>query len=178
MTELREAWICDYIRTPFGRYGGDLSLVRTDDLGAIPLESLISRNPNLESNRIDEVFLGCANQAGEDNRNVARMSALLAGLPKQVPDTTINRLCGSGMDAIGQAARAIRCGEADLVLAGGVESMSRAPFVMPKVERGFSRDQSIYDTTIGWRFINERMHALYGTEAWNLCHTRHAFFHL
>ena len=165
MTELREAWICDYIRTPFGRYGGDLSLVRTDDLGAIPLESLISRNPNLESNRIDEVFLGCANQAGEDNRNVARMSALLAGLPKQVPGTTINRLCGSGMDAIGQAARAIRCGEADLVLAGGVESMSRAPFVMPKVERGFSRDQSIYDTTIGWRFINERMHALYGTDS-------------
>ena len=154
MTKSREAWICDYVRTPFGRYGGDLSPVRTDDLGAIPLEALISRNLKLDSNRINEIFMGCANQAGEDNRNVARMSALLAGLPKQVPGTTINRLCGSGMDAIGQAARAIRCGEADLVLAGGVESMSRAPFVMPKVERGFSRDQSIYDTTIGLSLIH------------------------
>ncbi|MCV2356803.1 3-oxoadipyl-CoA thiolase [Paucibacter sp. B2R-40] len=160
-----QAFICDAIRTPFGRYGGALSSVRADDLGAIPLRALMTRNPGVDWDAISDLLYGCANQAGEDNRNVARMSALLAGLPVGVPGATINRLCGSGMDAVGSAARAIRAGEAGLMLAGGVESMSRAPFVMPKAESAFSRSNAVYDTTIGWRFINKLMKAQYGVDS-------------
>ncbi|MBO9686795.1 3-oxoadipyl-CoA thiolase [Roseateles chitosanitabidus] len=159
------AFICDAQRTPFGRYGGALSSVRADDLGAIPIQALMARNPSVDWAALEDVFYGCANQAGEDNRNVARMSALLAGLPLDVPGVTLNRLCGSGMDAVGTAARAIRAGEAQLLIAGGVESMSRAPFVMPKAESAFSRSNAIYDTTIGWRFINPKMKAQYGVDA-------------
>ncbi|OWQ85311.1 3-oxoadipyl-CoA thiolase [Roseateles aquatilis] len=159
------AFICDAQRTPFGRYGGALASVRADDLGAAPLQALMARHPSLDWAALDDVFYGCANQAGEDNRNVARMSALLAGLPIDVPGVTLNRLCGSGMDAIGSAARAIRAGEAHLLIAGGVESMSRAPFVMPKADSAFSRSNAIHDTTIGWRFINPRMKAQYGVDA-------------
>ncbi|MEO8384439.1 MAG: 3-oxoadipyl-CoA thiolase [Betaproteobacteria bacterium] len=159
-----DAFICDAIRTPFGRYGGALSGIRTDDLAALPLKALMERNPNVDWSAIDDVILGCANQAGEDNRNVARMALLLAGLPKEVPASTINRLCGSGMDAVGSAARAIRSGETSLMIAGGVECMSRAPFVMPKADVAFSRANAIYDTTIGWRFINSKMKALYGVD--------------
>jgi len=154
---MRNAYICDYIRTPFGRYGGALSSVRADDLGAVPLRALMSRNGKVDWAAVDDVIFGCANQAGEDNRNVARMSSLLAGLPETVPGTTINRLCGSGMDALITAARTIKAGEADLMIAGGVESMSRAPFVMPKASSAFSRASEIYDTTIGWRFVNGLM---------------------
>ncbi|EKE67169.1 3-oxoadipyl-CoA thiolase, partial [Celeribacter baekdonensis] len=157
--------ICDYIRTPVGRYGGALSSVRADDLGAIPLKALAERNPSMDLAAIDEVIFGCANQAGEDNRNVARMSLLLAGFPDSVPGTTMNRLCGSGMDAIITAARAIKAGEADLIIAGGVESMSRAPFVMPKAETAFSRANAVYDTTIGWRFVNKLMKAAHGVDS-------------
>ncbi|MBF9060822.1 3-oxoadipyl-CoA thiolase [Rhodobacterales bacterium HKCCSP123] len=160
-----EAFICDYIRTPIGRFGGALSAVRADDLGAVPLRALQARNPGVDWAVVDEVIYGCANQAGEDNRNVARMCALLAGLPETVPGVTVNRLCGSGMDAVIGAARAIRCGEADLVIAGGVESMSRAPFVMPKAETAFSRNAEIYDTTIGWRFVNPVLRAQYGIDS-------------
>ncbi len=162
---MTDAFICDYIRTPIGRFGGALSSVRTDDLAAIPLRALIARNPGMDPAAIADVILGCANQAGEDNRNVARMAALLAGLPLTVTGTTINRLCGSGMDAVLAAARQIRSGEADLVIAGGVESMSRAPFVMPKADAAFSRNAEIYDTTIGWRFVNPAMRALYGVDS-------------
>ncbi|MGB1611943.1 MAG: 3-oxoadipyl-CoA thiolase [Arenicellales bacterium] len=162
---INEALICDAQRTPFGKYGGSLSSVRTDDLGAIPLRSLMERNPGVDWDAIDDVILGCANQAGEDNRNVARMSLLLAGLPHAVPGATINRLCGSGMDAVGTAARAIRSGEATLIVAGGVESMSRAPFVMPKPDAAFSRQPAVYDTTIGWRFVNRLMKAQYGIDS-------------
>ncbi len=160
-----DAFICDYIRTPIGRFGGTLAAVRADDLGAVPLRALMARNPALDWAAVDEVIYGCANQAGEDNRNVARMSSLLAGLPESVPGTTINRLCGSGMDAVIMAARAIRSGEAELVIAGGVENMSRAPFVLPKAEAAFSRTASIEDTTIGWRFINPLMKAQYGVDS-------------
>ncbi len=160
-----QAFICDAIRTPFGRYGGSLSSIRTDDLGAIPLRALMARNPKVDWQAVNDIFFGCANQAGEDNRNVARMSALLAGLPIDVPGATINRLCGSGLDAIGTAARAIKSGEASLMLAGGVESMSRAPFVMPKAESAFSRSNAVYDTTIGWRFVNKLMKEKYGVDA-------------
>jgi acetyl-CoA C-acetyltransferase len=160
-----EAFICDAIRTPFGRYGGALSSIRTDDLGALPIKALIARNPGVDWAQVADVIYGCANQAGEDNRNVARMAALLAGLPVDVPGSTVNRLCGSGMDAIGTAARAIRSGEAGLMIAGGVESMSRAPFVMPKAESAFSRANAVYDTTIGWRFVNKQMKAQYGVDA-------------
>ncbi len=159
------AFVCDAQRTPFGRYGGALSTVRADDLGAVPIQALMARQASLDWEALDDVFYGCANQAGEDNRNVARMSALLAGLPIGVPGVTLNRLCGSGMDAVGTAARAIRAGEAQLLIAGGVESMSRAPFVMPKAESAFSRANAIYDTTIGWRFINPKMKAQYGVDA-------------
>jgi acetyl-CoA C-acetyltransferase len=159
------AYICDAIRTPFGRYGGALSSVRTDDLASLPMRALMQRNAKVDWAELGDVILGCANQAGEDNRNVARMAALLAGLPVGVPGATLNRLCGSGMDAVGSAARAIRCGEAELVIAGGVESMSRAPFVMPKAEAAFSRANAVYDTTIGWRFVNQRMKELYGVDA-------------
>jgi len=162
---MTHALIIDAIRTPIGRYGGALSSVRADDLGAIPLNALLARQPNLNPDTIDDLIYGCANQAGEDNRNVARMSALLAGLPISVPGTTVNRLCGSGMDAIGTAARAIRAGEAQLMIAGGVESMSRAPLVMPKAESAFSRNAQIFDTTIGWRFVNPELHAQYGTDS-------------
>jgi acetyl-CoA acyltransferase len=162
---MAEAFICDYVRTPIGRFGGALSSVRADDLGAIPLAALIGRHSTLDWAAVDEVLYGCANQAGEDNRNVARMSALLAGLPASVPGSTINRLCGSGMDALLTAARAIKAGEADLVIAGGVESMSRAPFVMPKAEAAFSRRAEIHDTTIGWRFVNPLMKAQYGIDS-------------
>src|SRR6188474_1958176 len=162
---MTDAFICDAIRTPFGRYGGALSSVRTDDLGAIPLKALIARNTRVDWEAVDDVLFGCANQAGEDNRNVARMSALLAGLPIGVPGMTINRLCGSGMDAVGSAARAIRSGEAGLMIAGGVESMSRAPFVMPKAESAFSRTNAVYDTTIGWRFVNKLMKEMYGVDS-------------
>ncbi|MGO4740381.1 3-oxoadipyl-CoA thiolase [Bosea sp. 2KB_26] len=160
-----EAFICEYVRTPIGRFGGALASVRADDLGAEPLKALIARSAGLDPAAIDEVIFGCANQAGEDNRNVARMALLLAGLPVSVPGTTINRLCGSGMDAIIMAARSIKAGEADLVIAGGVESMSRAPFVMPKAESAFSRNAEIYDTTIGWRFVNPRMKAQSGIDS-------------
>jgi 3-oxoadipyl-CoA thiolase len=162
---MREVFICDAVRTPIGRYGGVLSSVRTDDLGAIPLRALLERNPNLDPAAIEEVIFGCANQAGEDNRNVARMAALLAGLPVSVPGGTVNRLCGSGMDAVGTIARAIRCGEMDLAIAGGVESMSRAPFVMPKADTAFSRNNAVYDTTIGWRFVNPLMKKQYGIDS-------------
>ena len=160
-----DAFICDAIRTPFGRYGGALSSVRADDLGAIPLRALMARNAKVDWQAVGDVLYGCANQAGEDNRNVARMSALLAGLPMDVPGSTINRLCGSGLDAVGSAARAIRCGEAGLMIAGGVESMSRAPFVMPKAESAFSRANAVYDTTIGWRFVNPLMQKMYGIDS-------------
>ncbi|MCM5571534.1 3-oxoadipyl-CoA thiolase [Burkholderiaceae bacterium FT117] len=162
---MREVFICDAVRTPIGRYGGALSTVRTDDLGAIPLRALLERNPKLDPAAIEEVIFGCANQAGEDNRNVARMAALLAGLPVEVPGATVNRLCGSGMDAVGTVARAIRCGEMDLAIAGGVESMSRAPFVMPKADTAFSRSNAVYDTTIGWRFVNPLMKKQYGIDS-------------
>jgi acetyl-CoA C-acetyltransferase len=162
---MTDAFICDAIRTPIGRYGGSLKDVRADDLGAIPLRELVKRNPGVDWSAIDDIVYGCANQAGEDNRNVARMSALLAGLPPEVPGTTVNRLCGSGMDAIGIAARAIRAGETRLMIAGGVESMTRAPFVMGKADSAFSRNAQIYDTTIGWRFPNKQMKQLYGTDS-------------
>ncbi|WP_077963074.1 3-oxoadipyl-CoA thiolase [Ensifer adhaerens] len=162
---MAEAFICDYIRTPIGRFGGSLSSVRADDLGAIPLKTLLERNADVDWDAVDDVIFGCANQAGEDNRNVARMSLLLAGLPVGVTGTTINRLCGSGMDAVITAARAIKSGEAELMIAGGVESMSRAPFVMPKADTAFSRNAEIYDTTIGWRFINPLMKKQYGVDS-------------
>ncbi|HZH57524.1 3-oxoadipyl-CoA thiolase [Yanghanlia caeni] len=162
---MTQAYICDAIRTPFGRYGGALASVRPDDLGAIVIRALMERNPGVDWQSVDDVLFGCANQAGEDNRNVARMSALLAGLPLEVPGMTINRLCGSGLDAVGTAARAIRAGEAGLMIAGGTESMSRAPFVMPKAESAFSRANAVYDTTIGWRFVNARMKALFGIDS-------------
>jgi len=160
-----DAYICDAIRTPIGRYGGALSSVRPDDLGAVPIRALMERNAGVPWERVDDVWYGCANQAGEDNRNVAHMSALLAGLPTDVPGVTINRLCGSGMDAVGTAARAIKAGEADLAIAGGVESMSRAPFVVAKAASAFSRDAQMYDTTIGWRFVNKLMKAQYGVDS-------------
>ncbi|OAI64447.1 beta-ketoadipyl CoA thiolase [Ralstonia solanacearum] len=162
---MTQAFICDAIRTPIGRYGGSLSAVRADDLGAVPLKALMARNPQVDWSAIDDVIFGCANQAGEDNRNVARMSSLLAGLPQSVPGSTVNRLCGSGMDATGTAARAIRAGETALMIAGGVESMSRAPFVMGKAASAFSRDANLYDTTIGWRFVNPLMQAQYGVDS-------------
>jgi 3-oxoadipyl-CoA thiolase len=162
---MNQAFICDAIRTPFGRYGGALSSIRTDDLGAIPLRALLARNPRVDWAAVTDVLFGCANQAGEDNRNVARMALLLAGLPQEVPGATINRLCGSGLDAVGSAARAIRSGEAQLMIAGGVESMSRAPFVMPKAESAFSRASAVYDTTIGWRFVNRLMKERYGVDS-------------
>tara|TARA_R110002020_G_scaffold178657_6_gene371720 strand:- start:3171 stop:4403 length:1233 start_codon:yes stop_codon:yes gene_type:complete len=164
-TEIIDAYICDAIRTPFGRYGGSLSSIRADDLGAIPIKALIERNSKVDWQKVDDVVYGCANQAGEDNRNVARMSALLAGLPIEVTGNTVNRLCGSGMDTIGIAARAIKAGEQQLVIAGGVESMSRSPFVMPKATKAFSRDNNIEDTTIGWRFINPKMKEMYGVDS-------------
>ena len=162
---MTEAFICDAIRTPFGRYGGALSSVRTDDLGAIPLKALMARNRGVDWQAVNDVIFGCANQAGEDNRNVAHMASLLAGLPLEVPGATLNRLCGSGLDALGTAARAIKAGEATLMIAGGVESMSRAPFVMPKAESAFSRASAVYDTTIGWRFVNKLMKAQYGVDS-------------
>ena len=162
---MKQAFIVDAIRTPFGRYGGALSSVRTDDLGAVPLKALMARNPKVDWAAVTDVIYGCANQAGEDNRNVAHMASLLAGLPVDVPGATINRLCGSGLDAIGTAARAIKAEEATLMIAGGVESMSRAPFVMPKAESAFSRTNAVYDTTIGWRFINKLMKAQYGVDS-------------
>lgn len=162
---MTEAFICDYIRTPIGRFGGSLSSVRADDLGAVPLKALIERNGSVDWEAVDDVIFGCANQAGEDNRNVARMATLLAGLPISAAGTTINRLCGSGMDAVIAAARAIRAGDAELMIAGGVESMSRAPFVIPKAESAFSRNAEIYDTTIGWRFINPLMKKQYGVDS-------------
>tara|TARA_R110002124_G_scaffold29084_3_gene101799 strand:+ start:2437 stop:3651 length:1215 start_codon:yes stop_codon:yes gene_type:complete len=161
----REAFICDAVRTPIGRYAGALSSIRADDLGAVPLMALMERNPSINWERVDDVIFGCANQAGEDNRNVARMSSLLAGLPDTLGGSTINRLCGSGMDAVGTAARAIKSGDAELMIAGGVESMSRAPFVMGKATTAFSRDAQIYDTTIGWRFVNPLMNKQYGTHS-------------
>ena len=162
---MNEAFICDAIRTPFGRYGGVLASVRTDDLGAIPIRALMTRNPGVDWALVTDVLYGCANQAGEDNRNVAHMASLLAGLPIEVPGATINRLCGSGLDAVGTAARAIRAGEAHMMIAGGVESMSRAPFVMPKMDSAFGRNNAVYDTTIGWRFINKLMKEKYGVDA-------------
>ncbi len=162
---MNQAFICDAIRTPFGRYGGALSSVRTDDLAAVPLMALMARNPKVDWAAVTDVIFGCVNQAGEDNRNVAHMASLLAGLPVGVPGATINRLCGSGLDAIGTAARAIRAGEAQLMIAGGVESMSRAPFVMPKADSAFGRNAEIYDTTIGWRFVNKKMKAQYGVDS-------------
>ena len=162
---MQEAFICDYIRTPIGRYGGGLSSVRPDDLAAHALRALAERNPHLNLDEINDVVFGCANQAGEDNRNVARMSLLLAGYPVSVPGTTINRLCGSGLDAVGTAARAIRSGDTELMIAGGVESMSRAPFVLPKARQAFSRDNEIHDTTIGWRFVNKNMKAQHGVDS-------------
>ncbi len=164
-TPMTDAYICDAIRTPIGRYGGALKDVRADDLGAVPLKALVERNRDVDWSAIDDVIYGCANQAGEDNRNVARMSALLAGLPTDVPGTTLNRLCGSGMDAVGTAARAIKAGEARLMIAGGVESMTRAPFVMGKASSAFARQAEIYDTTIGWRFVNPLMKQLYGVDS-------------
>ena len=165
MSTAPEAFICDAIRTPFGRYGGALSSVRADDLGALPIKALMERNPGVDWAAVDDVLYGNANQAGEDNRNVARMSSLLAGLPIDVPGATTNRLCGSGLDAVGSAARAIKSGEARLMIAGGVESMSRAPFVMPKAESAFSRNNAVYDTTIGWRFVNKLMKQQYGVDS-------------
>jgi 3-oxoadipyl-CoA thiolase len=160
-----EAFICDAVRTPIGRYGGALSTVRADDLAAVPLAALVERNRDVDWSKVDDLIYGCANQAGEDNRNVGRMAVLLAGLPLSVPATTVNRLCGSGMDAVGMAARAIRAGDCDMVIAGGVESMSRAPFVMPKAESAFSRSNAVYDTTIGWRFVNPKMKARFGVDS-------------
>ena len=160
-----DAFICDAIRTPIGRFGGALSSVRADDLAALPIKTLLDRNPNLDPASIDEVIMGAANQAGEDNRNIGRMAALLAGLPQSVPGMTVNRLCASGMDAVITASRMVKSGEADLVIAGGAESMSRAPMVMPKADTAFSRKAEIYDTTIGWRFVNKKMHQLYGTDS-------------
>ena len=162
---MTHAYICDAVRTPFGRYGGALSSVRADDLGAVPVKALMARNTRVDWQAVSDVIFGCANQAGEDNRNVAHMSSLLAGLPIGVPGATINRLCGSGMDAVGTAARAIKSGEAQLMIAGGVESMSRAPFVMPKAETAFSRNNAVYDTTIGWRFVNKLMKELHGVDS-------------
>ena len=162
---MTQAFICDAVRTPIGRYGGALSGVRTDDLAALPIRALMARNASVDWAAVSDILFGCANQAGEDNRNVARMAGLLAGLPVDVPGATINRLCGSGMDAVGSAARAISSGEAQLMIAGGVESMSRAPFVMPKAETAFSRANAVYDTTIGWRFVNRRMKDLYGIDS-------------
>ncbi len=162
---MNDVFICDAVRTPIGRFGGTLASVRPDDLAAIPIRALLDRNPSVDPAQVDEVILGCANQAGEDNRNVARMALLLAGLPDSVPGSTVNRLCGSGMDAVGQAARAIATGEIELAVAGGVESMSRAPFVLPKAETAFSRHAEVYDTTIGWRFINLALQARYGTDS-------------
>lgn len=164
ITGLNDAYIIDAIRTPFGRYGGGLAPVRADDLGAIPIKALMERNSSIDWMQVDDVIYGCANQSGEDNRNVGRMSSLLAGLPYQVPATTVNRLCGSSMDAIAIAARAIKAGEADLIIAGGVESMSRAPFVMGKSDKAFGRGQQLEDTTMGWRFVNPKLNKLYGTE--------------
>jgi 3-oxoadipyl-CoA thiolase len=161
----RQAFICDAIRTPFGRYGGALSSVRTDDLAAIPIRALMARNPKVDWAALTDVLYGCANQAGEDNRNVAHMASLLAGLPTVVPGATVNRLCGSGLDAVGTAARAIKAGEASMIIAGGVESMSRAPFVMPKADSAFSRTNAVYDTTIGWRFVNKLMKEQYGVDS-------------
>ncbi|MNQ15298.1 Beta-ketoadipyl-CoA thiolase [compost metagenome] len=161
---MNEAFICDAVRTPFGRYGGALASVRADDLGALPISALIARNPSVDWSAIDDVFYGCANQAGEDNRNVGRMAALLAGLPAAVPANTINRLCGSSLDAVGMAARSIKAGEAELIIAGGVESMTRAPFVMGKADSAFSRAAKIEDTTLGWRFVNGKMKAQYGID--------------
>jgi len=160
-----QAFVCDAIRTPIGRYGGSLAGIRTDDLAALPIKALMARNPGVNWEQVEDVIFGCANQAGEDNRNVARMAALLAGLPVTVPGTTMNRLCGSGMDAVGTAARAIKAGEAVLMIAGGVESMSRAPFVMPKADSAFSRSNAVYDTTIGWRFVNKLMKQQYGVDS-------------
>jgi len=162
---MRDVYICDAVRTPIGRFGGSLAKVRADDLAATPIKALVAKHPDLDWSAVDEVYFGCANQAGEDNRNVARMALLLAGLPKEVPASTINRLCGSGMDAVGIAARAIKSGEAQLTVAGGVESMSRAPFVMPKADTAFSRTNAVYDTTIGWRFVNPAMKQLHGTDS-------------
>ncbi|OKL45686.1 3-oxoadipyl-CoA thiolase [Pseudovibrio exalbescens] len=162
---MQDVYICDYTRTPIGRYGGALAAIRADDLGALPLQALMERNPSIDWEKLDEVVFGCANQAGEDNRNVARMTTLLAGLPDAIPATTVNRLCGSGMDAVTIAARAIKAGEMDLVLAGGVESMSRAPFVMPKATTAFSRSNEVHDTTIGWRFINPLIKQQYGVDS-------------
>lgn len=162
---MNEVFLCDGIRTPFGRYGGALSSVRADDLAALPLKALMARHPKIDWAAIDDVYYGCANQAGEDNRNVARMAVLLAGLPTGVPAATVNRLCGSSMDAVGICARAIRAGEAELMIAGGVEGMSRAPFVMPKAESAFSRSNSVFDTTLGWRFVNAQMKAQYGIDS-------------
>src|SRR5205807_1278735 len=162
---MADAFICDAVRTPIGRYGGALAAVRTDDLAAVPIVALLRRNPSLDPAAIEEVLLGCANQAGEDNRNVARMASLLAGLPVSVPGATINRLCGSGLDAVAMAARVIRSGEAEIIVAGGVESMSRAPFVIPKADAPFSRHAEIHDTTIGWRFVNPRMRERFGLDS-------------
>ena len=161
----RKAWICDAVRTPIGRYGGALSAIRTDDLGALPVRALLDRNPGVPAENVDDLVYGCANQAGEDNRNVARMSLLLAGLPAMVPAATVNRLCGSGMNAVGNAAHAIQVGQADLVIAGGVESMSRAPFVMAKATAAFSRNAEVYDTTLGWRFVNKLLEQQYGVDS-------------
>src|SRR5580692_11475449 len=165
MSETRDAFICDAVRTPIGRYGGALARVRTDDLAAVPIRALIKRNPKADWSALDEVFFGCANQAGEDNRNVARMALLLAGLPDSVPGITVNRLCASGLNAVGEAARAIRSGEIDFAIAGGVESMTRAPLVMGKATEAFQRSAEIHDTTIGWRFVNPLMKAQYGVDA-------------
>src|SRR5215470_19976014 len=165
MTDLRQAYICDAVRTPIGRFGGALAYVRTDDLAALPLRALMARNSDADWAQLDEVWLGCANQAGEDNRNIARMAALLSELPEGVPGATINRLCASGLDAVGTTARAIRSGEIDFAIAGGVESMTRAPLVMGKAEAPFQRSAEVFDTTIGWRFVNPLMKAQYGVEA-------------
>ncbi|WP_439629087.1 3-oxoadipyl-CoA thiolase [Shinella sp.] len=162
---MSEAFICDAVRTPIGRYGGLLSSVRADDLAALPLSGLMARNPDVDWSKVDDLIYGCANQAGEDNRNVGRMAVLLSGLPVSIPATTVNRLCGSGMDAVGMAARAIRAGDCDFVIAGGVESMSRAPFVMPKADSAFSRANAVYDTTIGWRFVNPKMKKAFGVDS-------------
>ncbi|MDM3872500.1 3-oxoadipyl-CoA thiolase [Porticoccus sp. W117] len=162
---MTEAYICDAIRTPIGRYGGSLSSVRADDLGAVPMKALMERNPSVDWTQVDDIFYGCANQAGEDNRNVAKMSALLAGIPIDVPASTTNRLCGSGMDAVGMAARAIKAGEADLIIAGGVEQMSRAPFVIGKANSAFARNQQMFDTTMGWRFVNKLMKNQFGVDS-------------
>src|SRR2546429_3997787 len=162
---MTEVFICDAVRTPFGRYGGALASIRTDDLATLPIKALVERNPSVDWAALDDVIYGCVNQAGEDNRNVARMALLLAGLPQTVPGATVNRLCGSSLDAVGTAARAMRCGETQLMIAGGVESMSRAPFVVPKADSAFSRSAKIEDTTIGWRFVNPLMKAKYGIDS-------------